>query len=394
MRSTQRSESGSIGLNGPEASRDRAAAVLAELPMLRALPEDARRLVVESFEPESFAFGSSIVEEGEEGDALYVVTSGAARVLKRKEDGSEVSVEMLGPGDAFGEMALLDGIPRTATVRANSAVETLRLDGTVFRALIRLKPEIKGHFEREAERGRLRYLFRLSSNLFRIRPETLDELIDSLERVTVDKGAVVIRQGETSDRMYFVESGRLRVVFETEERARGRHRLQAARRLLRGALAAPRHAQPRTSRRSLRRHCSRSARSDFWRLAERDETFRAVFEDQIAAYDFRFVARVPLDFAEELLPADVGVREKIVGLDQVDEVARGPAGRAQTADEWTARRRAPRRNGSGAFPHVYQIDEMDCGAACLAMVCRHFGRRRQPAAHPRGGRTWASTARA
>ena len=210
-------------MNAPEATRrDGAEAILAELPMLKALPEDARGLVIESFEPESFGFGASIVEEGEAGDALYVILSGEARVLKRTEDGGEVSVEMLGPGDVFGEMALLDGIPRTATVRAHSPVDALRLDGTVFRALVRLKPEIRAHFERAAERGRLRYLFRLSSDLSRNVADTLDELIDALERVTVDEGEIVIRQGERSSRMYFVESGRLRVVWETEDgRAQG-----------------------------------------------------------------------------------------------------------------------------------------------------------------------------
>ena len=137
-------------MSAPETTRrDVVAAILAELPMLKSLPEDARTLVIESFEPESFGFGTSIVEEGEAGDALYVILAGNARVLKRTEDGGEVSVEMLGPGDAFGEMALLDGIPRTATVRAHSPVDALRLDGTVFRALVRLKPEIKDHFERE-----------------------------------------------------------------------------------------------------------------------------------------------------------------------------------------------------------------------------------------------------
>ena len=179
MRSTQRSESGSSGLNGPEASSDRAAAVLADLPMLRALPEDARRLVVESFEPESFAFGSSIVEEGEEGDALYVVTSGAARVLKRKEDGSEVSVETLGPGDTFGEIALIEGRPdsdRARKQRRPGAQARRDLPGR--RAV---NPEIKEHFERHVDRVRLRDLFRLSSTLSRSDPETLDALIDALE---------------------------------------------------------------------------------------------------------------------------------------------------------------------------------------------------------------------
>ena len=361
-------------MNAPETTRrDGAAAILAELPMLKALPEDARGLVLESFEPESFGFGASIVEEGEAGDALYVILSGDARVLKRTEDGGEVSVEMLGPGDVFGEMALLDGIPRTATVRAHSPVDALRLDGTVFRALVRLKPEIRDHFEREAERGRLRYLFRLSSDLSRIRAETLDELIDALERVTVDEGEIVIRQGERSSRMYFVESGRLRIVWETEDRSaqgdiayKRRGDFFGEHSLLRGTATANVEAVTPAVLLAL-------AESDFQRLAEADDTFRAVFEDQIAKYDFRFVARVPLDFAEELLPADSAMPEK-VGLEQVDEVREGPPAGAHIAEEWTAEETGTGRKRIRRFPHVWQIDEMDCAAACLAMVCRYFGR--------------------
>ena len=361
-------------MSAPETSlRDGAEAILAELPMLKALPEDARRLVVESFEPESFGFGSSIVEEGEPGDALYVVVSGAARVLKCREDGKEVSVEMLGPGDVFGEMALLEGIPRTATVRANTAVDALRLDGAVFRALVRMKPEIRDHFEREAERGRLRYLFRLSSNLARIRAETLDELIDALERVKVEKEEVVIRQGERSSRMYFVETGRLRVVWQTEERARGdiaykrRGDFFGEHSLLRGTATANVEAVTPATLLALDER-------DFRRLAEADGSFREVFEEQIAKYDFRFVARVPLDFAEELLPADSAVPE-VVGVGQVAEAREAVLRPGEPVDEeWAGEETDAPRERIRRFPHVWQIDEMDCGASCLAMVCRHFGR--------------------
>ena len=51
------------------------------------------------------------------------------------------------------------------SVRGCYDFDVLRLDGGVFRAIVRLKPEVRDHFEREAERGRLRYLFRLSSSL-------------------------------------------------------------------------------------------------------------------------------------------------------------------------------------------------------------------------------------
>jgi ATP-binding cassette subfamily B protein len=80
---------------------------------------------------------------------------------------------------------------------------------------------------------------------------------------------------------------------------------------------------------------------------------------------------VPLDFAEELLPAMSGVHQA-VSLDQVDFAeAQEGAGEEPVEDQLPAT--GPERR-IRRFPHLYQIDEADCGAACVAMVCRHFGR--------------------
>jgi ATP-binding cassette subfamily B protein len=108
------------------------------------------------------------------------------------------------------------------------------------------------------------------------------------------------------------------------------------------------------------------------RLIEDYPDFKAQIEQRIAQYDYKHVARVPLDFADELLPAAVAVHDK-VGPTQVDEAADDraePAGPFASPDGYFVKR--PRR--LRRFPHVFQVDEMDCGAACLAMVCRHFGR--------------------
>ncbi|HEY7148672.1 MAG TPA: cyclic nucleotide-binding domain-containing protein, partial [Gaiellaceae bacterium] len=67
-----------------------AAEILERVPVLRLLPEDARRLVSESFVPVSFGFGEVVVEEGSEADSFYVIVEGAARVLKRAESGEEL----------------------------------------------------------------------------------------------------------------------------------------------------------------------------------------------------------------------------------------------------------------------------------------------------------------
>ena len=139
---------------------EQAHAVLDELPMLKLMPEDVRRLLVNSFIPVSFEFGSVIVQEGAEADAFYVIVAGTARALKTKEDGEEVSLNTMRAGDAFGELGLLEDTTRSATVRASSPVEVLRLDKSVFKALAQLNPEVRGCFERHIRGHHLRDFFR------------------------------------------------------------------------------------------------------------------------------------------------------------------------------------------------------------------------------------------
>jgi len=347
---------------------DGAAAVLDGLPVLELLSEDARRLVIEAFEPVSYGFGEVILEEGAGADGFYVIVSGSARVLRRGEQGEERSLGTLGPGDTFGEIALLEDGDRTATVRSSGAVEALRLDKAVFRAVVQVNPEIKEHFERHFERIHLRDLFRLSSEFSQLDPDALESLIDALERVTVEKGEIVVRQGEASTSMFFVEQGRLRAVWQTDEGTRGdvayirRGDFFGERSLL---LGAPRAVSVEAVTPSTLLVLQEPA---FRRLLESDAGFRAVVKGEVERYEFKFVARVPLDFAEELVPAEAAVAEP-VGLDQVDT----PAAAEEAVEEWAAEEGAPAKR-IRRFPHVWQVDEMDCGAACLAMAVRHYGR--------------------
>src|SRR4051812_48234569 len=100
--------------------------VLEGLPMLVALNADVGELVRESFVPVEFAFGETIFTEGDAPDGYYVLASGLARVLKNGPDGEEIPLNVLRPGDNFGEGGLIDRAPRTATVRTSSEVVALR----------------------------------------------------------------------------------------------------------------------------------------------------------------------------------------------------------------------------------------------------------------------------
>ena len=102
--------------------------------------------------------------------------------------------------------------------------------------------------------------------------------------------------------------------------------------------------------------------------------FRAVIEERIERYDYKRKARVPLDFAEEIVRRAGDGRRRSPRTRWTRDVAPPEAAEAQEAEELARRRRLRRAKRDAPLPHVWQVDEMDCGAACLAMVCRHFGR--------------------
>jgi CRP-like cAMP-binding protein len=82
--------------------------------------------------PVAFAAGDVIVREGDEADALYVVVSGHVDVKSRGEAGVEEHIRVMDAGSYFGEIGLLERIPRTATVTALDDVELYRIDGDAF----------------------------------------------------------------------------------------------------------------------------------------------------------------------------------------------------------------------------------------------------------------------
>jgi len=100
----------------------------------------------------SFPKGSVIVFEDDPGDALYLVARGQVKVVLIGEDGREVILSVLGEGNFFGEMSLIDEKPRSATVIAmvDSVVLVLRRED--FQARLRTSPEIAIALLRELSR--------------------------------------------------------------------------------------------------------------------------------------------------------------------------------------------------------------------------------------------------
>jgi CRP-like cAMP-binding protein len=97
--------------------------------------------VLETAEIKQLSAGDSIIKEGEEGLDVFVIRQGSM-VVEKNIGGKPVFLSYLPAGSYVGEMALLDGGRRTATVRAAIKSEVIRLDGTAFKRLLDRKPDL------------------------------------------------------------------------------------------------------------------------------------------------------------------------------------------------------------------------------------------------------------
>ena len=347
--------------------------ILEDLPLFGLMPPDVRRLVAASFEPVNYPFGAVIVEEGEPADALYVIVSGRARALRQGLGGEEVSLGVLGPGDVFGETALLEGRVRGATIRARGPVEALRLPAVVFKALSATDPRVTEYFDLLARFRALRNLFRQSPVFSTLPDDTVGAVLAEMEPVAVTRGQVIVNEGDEPDAMYFVEAGRLAAYSDAGGERRDFSYLRT------GDIFGERALLERTRRTASVRAVSDAhllvLRQDaFDRLLATHGGFRTAVAALLSQYRYRTAARVPLDFTDEILPADAG-RAGPVGPEQVDAAPAGAVPGPAVDDGAEALEPGGRRRRIRRLRQVWQVDEADCGAAALVMVCRHFGRR-------------------
>ena len=123
------------------------AADLASIPLFASLEEVDLRRLAGWFEERNADAGVRLIGEGAAGYCFFVLAEGTAEVTS-----DEATLGTLGPGDFFGEMAILGGGRRTASVTATSRVRLFVMYGTEFRRLQRAWPEVAGVIEAAMER--------------------------------------------------------------------------------------------------------------------------------------------------------------------------------------------------------------------------------------------------
>lgn len=177
-------------------------AVLQRSFLFSGLSAEELEIVVMAMEEVRLEAPQRIIQQGDDGDCLYVIEDGRLECkINKPGTGEEIVVKTCEAGDAFGELALLYNCPRAASV--DSVVPSLmwKLDRETFNAIVK----------DAASRKREKYESFLKSVqvLETVGQYEISQLADALTRMTFSAGQTVITQGAPGDTFYIVEAGEL-----------------------------------------------------------------------------------------------------------------------------------------------------------------------------------------
>lgn len=157
-----------------------------------------------------------LFEQGDPSDSMYILIAGMLGIRVRHEDGGESVIDKLSPGAVVGEMGMLAGLPRSATVFALNNAGLIRIGKAGFDQMVEQDLEgIRQLAETTTDRWKRLQLAKALRGLFGpMEVEELHALQARLEWIKLSNGEEIFHQGDAADGMYIVVSGRLRVVVD------------------------------------------------------------------------------------------------------------------------------------------------------------------------------------
>jgi CRP/FNR family transcriptional regulator len=121
---------------------DQRVVLLRRIPVFAGLSDDDLAAVAAVSVARRLETGAVVFREGDRSDTCYVVRSGTARAIREHPDGRSITLAHFGPGDIFGELAMFDDEPRSATVDTIEPTEVIAIPGRDIQRLMREYPEI------------------------------------------------------------------------------------------------------------------------------------------------------------------------------------------------------------------------------------------------------------
>jgi CRP-like cAMP-binding protein len=118
---------------------------LKDIEFLQILSDEQLRELADGLETQVFAPGESICRQGEAGETFYIIKNGQVEVSMQNGQGGATPIRTVGTGDFFGEMSLLTGDPRSATVTALQETEVLVMDKEDMRRMLKANGRLAEH---------------------------------------------------------------------------------------------------------------------------------------------------------------------------------------------------------------------------------------------------------
>lgn len=176
--------------------------------MFSALEPADMETILTAMQEKNFHADQKVINEGEDGDYLFVIEQGFLNCIKTIDEQEKV-VKTCSPGDVFGELALLYNCPRAATVVAQGACVCWQLDRESFNHIVK-EAAVK---QRNKYDGFLKSVALISSmdNYER------SQIADALKAETFKQGEMVVKQDEPGDKFYIVEEGSLYAMKNTSD---------------------------------------------------------------------------------------------------------------------------------------------------------------------------------
>ncbi len=180
---------------------------LATCMLFAPLPRENLARIAQAMTFSHVKTGTTLIREGDRGDCLFVIYSGGVTVLKEDEAGREKAIAELKTKDVFGEIALLDHVPRTATVRSSEPTDLVVLDRATFEELLL---DSLGAEEIRTVIQVCAFLRR--SSMFATWPDrALQELAHALDTQDFELGHVFTREGEHNETFHVIYEGSVEV---------------------------------------------------------------------------------------------------------------------------------------------------------------------------------------
>jgi subfamily B ATP-binding cassette protein HlyB/CyaB len=326
------------------AQQQSSAAFLSSVEILSVFTGDELERLAAAIEPRFYAFGDSVCSAGQPADGLYVIKSGSVRVFS-EEHGKEVSMGVRKAGEVFAEIAMLRSYRHELSVRASLKTELWFIPRTAIEAVIARNPAaldfVSNYVAISSAGGLVARLFDLRG---KVSQDELEDFVRSVGVKRVSAGREILKQDARDDRrLYVVRQGQVRVVHHDGDAEHVLATLGPGE-IFGEKACLMRQEQPASVLAATDATLMVIPEKTAHFILERNPRFREVIEDRIRFFERELHRQKKL--AER--------RKRPVVLD------------LQSRPE-------PGEKIIKRFALVEQAEEMDCGAACLAMLCRHYG---------------------